>query len=107
MQLPAISKLARSGSSLNGASAGETHGRTCYLNEAMPVIFHILTHAKSYTEAVRANIQCGGDSCGRAWVIGPVMATIYGIGGEKGIPLNWLTQVSNASEKMREIETLI
>ncbi|MEX2475510.1 ADP-ribosylglycohydrolase family protein [Marinobacter sp.] len=98
---------ARSGSNLNAVGAGDTFGRTCYLHEAMPVIFHILSHAGSYTEAVRANIQCGGDSCGRAWVIGPAMAAIHGVGGEHGIPLGWLARVTNAPAILTDIESLV
>ena len=98
---------ARSGALLDAPGAGDSHGRTCYLHEAMPVIFHILSHAGSYTEAVRANIQCGGDSCGRAWIIGPAMAALHGIGGEHGIPLSWLARVTNASLIFHDIETLV
>ncbi|RBP32416.1 ADP-ribosylglycohydrolase [Marinobacter pelagius] len=98
---------AQSGSSLDAIQAGDTFGRTCYLHEAMPVIFHILTHARSYTEAIRANIHCGGDSCGRAWIIGPAMAAVHGVGGERGIPLGWLTRVTDAPAILRDIETLV
>jgi ADP-ribosylglycohydrolase len=73
----------------------------------MPVIFHILTHADSFTDAVRANIQCGGDSCGRAWIIGPAMAAIHGVGGERGIPLSWLARVTSADAILEEIEILV
>ena len=97
---------ARSGHRLEAAAAGDTFGRTCYLNEAMPVIFHILSHAESYTEAVRANIRCGGDSCGRAWIIGPAMAAMHGVGGNNGIPLSWLARVTDAARLYRDIEML-
>ncbi|MGM0768195.1 MAG: ADP-ribosylglycohydrolase family protein [Pseudomonadota bacterium] len=98
---------ALSGSSLDAVKAGDTFGRTCYLHEAMPVIFHILSHANSYTEAVRANIQCGGDSCGRAWIIGPAMAALHGVGGEQGIPLSWLARVTDADTLFADIESLV
>lgn len=98
---------AQSGSSLDAVKAGDTFGRTCYLHEAMPVIFHILGHATNYTEAVRANIHCGGDSCGRAWIIGPAMAALHGVGGERGIPLSWLARVTNASGILTDIERLV
>lgn len=98
---------ARSGTRLDAIGAGDTFGRTCYLHEAMPVIFHILSHARSYTEAVRANIQCGGDSCGRAWIIGPAMAAVYGVGGEHGIPLSWLARLTNAPQILQNVETLL
>lgn len=100
-------KKARSGSLLNAPGAGDTFGRTCYLHEAMPVIFHILSHAESFSEAVRANIHCGGDSCGRAWIIGPAMAAIYGVGGERGIPLSWLARVTGAPDFFADIESLV
>jgi ADP-ribosylglycohydrolase len=98
---------AQAGSSLDAAAAGDTYGRTCYLHEAMPVIFHILSHASSYTDAVRANIQCGGDSCGRAWIIGPAMAAVHGVGGENGIPLSWLARVTDARTLFADIESLV
>jgi hypothetical protein len=98
---------ARSGSRLDGPGAGDTYGRTCYLAEAMPVIFHILSHARSFSEAVRANIYCGGDSCGRAWIIGPAMAALHGVGGERGIPLSWLARVTDAPAILTDIETLV
>jgi len=98
---------AQSGSSLDAVKAGDTFGRTCYLHEAMPVIFHILSHATSYTEAVRANIHCGGDSCGRAWLIGPAMAAMHGVGGEHGIPLSWLGRITHSAAILTDIETLV
>ncbi|WP_264754791.1 ADP-ribosylglycohydrolase family protein [Marinobacter sp. LV10R510-11A] len=73
----------------------------------MPVIFHILSHADSFTEAVRANIHCGGDSCGRAWIIGPAMAVLHGVGGERGIPLSWLARVTDAPAILTDIEALV
>ena len=98
---------AREGSELNGVVAGDNFGRTCYLPEAMPVSFHILTHAQSYTDAIRANIHCGGDSCGRAWLIGPAMAAIHGIGGKAGVPLSWLARLTDAATVYQDIESLV
>jgi len=98
---------ARSGDRLDAAAAGDTFGRTCYLHEAMPVIFHILSHAGSYKEAIRANIFCGGDSCGRAWIIGPAMAAIHGVGGEHGVPLSWLARITDADSRLADIESLM
>jgi ADP-ribosylglycohydrolase len=98
---------ARAMAGLDAVAAGDSFGRTCYLGEAMPVIFHILTHADSFVEAVRANILCGGDSCGRAWIIGPAMAALHGVGGERGIPLSWLAQVTDSAALYRDIERLV
>lgn len=100
-------RKARSGERLDAVNAGESFGRTCYLHEAMPVIFHILSHSVSYTEAIRANIHCGGDSCGRAWIIGPAMAAVHGVVTEHGIPLSWLARVKDASARYADIESLL
>ncbi len=98
---------ARTDGPLDGPGAGDAYGRTCYLPEAMPVIVHILTHADNFTDAMRANIRCGGDSCGRAWIIGPAMAAMHGVGGERGIPLSWLARVSDAHRLYGDIEQLV
>ncbi|WP_148861237.1 ADP-ribosylglycohydrolase family protein [Marinobacter fonticola] len=92
---------------LDAIKAGDTFGRTCYLQEAMPVIFHIISRAQSYTEAIRANIQCGGDSCGRAWLIGPAMAAIHGVGHPLGMPLSWLARVTDAAGIFADVEVLV
>lgn len=99
-------QTARDMPQLDPEAAAEAFGRTCYLKEAIPVVFHILTHARSFTEAVRANIFCGGDSCGRAWVIGPAMAALYGVGGEQGLPLSWLARLREPYTLMEDLETL-
>lgn len=98
---------ARANGPLDGPGAGDTYGRTCYLPEAMPVIVHILAHADHFTDAMRANIQCGGDSCGRAWILGPAMAAMHGVGGERGIPLSWLARVRDARRLYDDLERLV
>ncbi|MCK2149046.1 MULTISPECIES: ADP-ribosylglycohydrolase family protein [Marinobacter] len=97
---------ALSATSLDAINAGNTFGRTCYLHEAMPVIFHIISQASSFTEAIRANIHCGGDSCGRAWIIGPVMAALHGAGTSQGVPLSWLARVTDAASLYDDAEAL-
>ncbi|MBW0145908.1 ADP-ribosylglycohydrolase family protein [Marinobacter arenosus] len=96
-----------SDSRLNPIQAGDTFGRTCYLHEAMPVCFHIISQAPTFADAIRANIHCGGDSCGRAWLIGPAMAAIHGVGSEKGIPLSWLARVTDGADRFAELEALV
>jgi len=74
---------------------GETTGRACHLSMAMPLAFHILARAGSYAEAVEANIRAGGDSAGRAIVIGSVLGLVHGIEG-KGIALDWILKTRDA-----------
>ncbi|WP_371170251.1 ADP-ribosylglycohydrolase family protein [Aliiroseovarius sp. 2305UL8-7] len=71
---------------------GGTTGRACYLTEGLPLAFHILHNASDYTDAVRRNILAGGDSCGRALVIGAVMGAAHGV---SDIPLDWVLRLED------------
>jgi hypothetical protein len=46
--------------------------------------------AKSYHDALRETIACGGDACSRANLIGACLGAKYGI---EGIPIHWLAKV--------------
>jgi len=61
-------------------------GMSCQLAFGIPSVLHNLSQQGSYTEAIRQNIYAGGDTCGRAILLGSVLGNIYGIGEEKGIP---------------------
>ena len=85
---------------------GETTGRACYLNMGIPLAFHILNRAQTYEEAVETNILAGGDSAGRAIMIGAVMGAKYGIAGERGVPLNWILSTHDSEALWLECQTL-
>lgn len=87
------------------AFAGEV-GRACTLNQAMPVATHIILNARDYREAIEMNIRAGGDSCGRAILIGAVMGAIFGLGGE-GIPARWLVVLREGPALAAEIEAVL
>ncbi len=73
----------------------ETTGRACHLPMAGPLIFHILKHSTSFEDAVERNIRAGGDSAGRAILIGAVMGAVHGRDPERGIPLDWTLALQN------------
>ncbi len=75
---------------------GEITGRACHLHMGMPLAFHILARAQNYAEAIETNIRAGGDSAGRAIVIGAVLGAVHGIEGA-GIPLDWVLKTRDAS----------
>ena len=79
-------------------------GNACLLSQGIPVCLHILRKANTYTEAIRMNILAGGDSCGRAMIIGPLAGALFGIGGENGIPLPWISKLKCNSDIMAYIE---
>lgn len=60
------------------ALAGEG-GPACPLVMAIPVIGRILAGADSFESGVRANILEGGDSCGRALIVGAYLGQKYGV----------------------------
>ena len=87
-----------------------THfGLACDLSFGVPTALHNIATSASYSEAIRQNILAGGDSCGRAILVGSVLGACYGIGGEKGIPPQWverLTKIESVQALLAEIEVL-
>ncbi len=74
---------------------GETTQRACHLSQGVPLTFHILANTTSYRDAIDANIRAGGDSCGRAIMVGALAGAAY---GEAGIPLEWTLSLQNAAD---------
>ncbi len=72
-------------------------GRACHVQQGLPIVFHIANRAESFERAIRANILAGGDSCGRAMVLGAILGARFGFGGERGIPLPWLTRLAHGA----------
>lgn len=72
-------------------------GRACHVQQGLPVVFHIANSAKSFDAAIRTNILAGGDSCGRAMALGAMLGARFGFGGERGIPLAWLTRIAGGA----------
>ena len=94
--------LADTGSSTD---YGEITGRACHLPMALPLCFHILARATSFAEATEANIRAGGDSAGRAIVIGAVMGAAHGM-GDAGIPTAYLLQTQDAAALWRSCQAV-
>lgn len=81
-------------------------GRACSLTSAGPVMFHILKHCPTYQSAIETNILAGGDSAGRAIMIGAIMARIHGIATDTGIPLSWVLELEDGSTIWQECKNL-
>lgn len=76
-----------------------TFGTSCNLAYGVPATIHNVLTADSYRTAVRRNIYAGGDSCGRAVLLGAILGAAHGIGGEKGVPLEWIEKL-NVKDKV-------
>ena len=54
-------------------------GMPCHIKQGLPVAWHILKHVSDFESAVRDNVRCGGDSCGRSMAVGSVAALVFGV----------------------------
>jgi len=82
-------------------------GMACQLTVGFPSAIHNIARANSFGEAVRQNIYAGGDSCGRAILIGAVLGACYGIDTNNGIPLQWIDKLSHAEKFHDSVERLL
>ncbi|MGI9498473.1 MAG: ADP-ribosylglycohydrolase family protein [Geminicoccaceae bacterium] len=96
-ELKPLLREALAASDRNSTDIAGHFGRACHVQEGLPVVFHILRGAKSYESAVRANILAGGDTCGRAMALGSILCARFGLGGERGMPLAWLTRLAGGA----------
>ncbi|TVR85920.1 MAG: ADP-ribosylglycohydrolase family protein [Spirochaetaceae bacterium] len=88
---------------LDYRSATKRFGAACHVDMAVPLVIHILLQTASFREANRVNIMASGDNCGRAVMLGAVAGALYGVGGEHGIPEDWITR-STLVERLRATE---
>lgn len=78
--------------SLDHRGATKTFGAACHVHMAVPLLVHLLLNTDSFREANRYNILASGDNCGRSIMLGAVAGALYGIGGEKGVPEEWISR---------------
>jgi hypothetical protein len=85
----------------SGVEAAGELGMSCALAEGLPLSLVILLKAENFTDAVRTNILCGGDSCGRGILVGALGGLLWGSGGSEGIPEEWINRVLTRDEVRR------
>jgi len=57
----------------------EHFGMPCHLPQGLPIAWHIAKHAPDFEQAIRDNILCGGDSCGRVLAVGSIAGLLHGV----------------------------
>jgi len=82
-------------------------GMACQLRIGFPSAVHNIAKAHSYTDAIRQNIYAGGDSCGRAILIGAVMGACFGIGSENGVPKQWVEKLTHSQTLLSNTDKLL
>jgi len=80
---------------LDPSKLAAAFGASCPVASAIPLSVAILNQSPNYTDAIRINIEAGGDSAGRGILIGSILGANEGIGGDRGIPLSWITRLSD------------
>ncbi len=75
---------------LDYRAATKSFGAACHVHMAVPLSVHILANTSSFIEANRVNILASGDNCGRSIFLGAMAGALYGIGGDAGIPQEWI-----------------
>ena len=93
---PLLGQALTSGDQSSIDIAGQ-FGRACHVQQGLPVAFHIASTADSYEQAIRTNVLAGGDTCGRSMALGTILGARFGFGGERGIPLPWLTRLDGGA----------
>lgn len=79
---------------LDASALGQHFGSACHVLEGVPIIAHLLQHAKDYGAVIEQNIRIGGDSCGRSIMLGAIIAAAMAQRQEfdAGIPLVWMAR---------------
>lgn len=89
----ALIDAARSMTDQDNNDVTKHFGMACDLTYGVPSVVHNMLTAPTYADAIRRNIYAGGDTCGRAIILGSILGAIYGVGGDKGIPEDWITKM--------------
>lgn len=86
-------------SRLDSTRVAKRFGSACHVLEGLPVLAHIAQHAPDYRAAIEENIRIGGDSCGRAIMLGAIMAayTVQQNESISSIPLEWIARYRKLS----------
>ena len=95
-----VVKRALSRQGEDSKAVGLKLGLACELVMGVPLALHILLNSHDYPTAVRKNILCGGDSCGRAVVVGSLAAALWG----ETIPQDWVRRTARTVEVMRLLQ---
>ena len=78
--------------------ANESFGTGCSNPGSFQGALHAMLTSQSYPECIRKIARGGGCNCSRANLAGACLGAIFGIGGDNGIPLEWIEKTDGISE---------
>lgn len=89
---------------LDVTTATGRFGQSCPLAQGLPSALHAtLLHHDDFPTAILATIRAGGDSAGRASMIGAWLGALHGM---EGIPAEWLGKLRSAERIQKAIDQL-
>ncbi|MCC6006527.1 MAG: ADP-ribosylglycohydrolase family protein [Rhodobacteraceae bacterium] len=77
---------------------GKFFGPSCHMPYGLPQTMHRILNCESYVHGVRMNIAVGGDNAGRSIMDGAILAALYGVGTENGVPMDWIARLTKRDE---------
>ena len=77
---------------------GRFFGPSCHLPYGLPQSIHLIANCTSYVHGIRMNISVGGDSAGRSIMVGAILAALYGVNTDNGLPQSWLEKLTKRQE---------
>jgi ADP-ribosylglycohydrolase len=90
---------------LDLGEATQRSGMDCHLDRSVPLSLGILGHCQSFRQAIELNILAGGDSCGRAMIVGALAGAAF-LAQENDLLNNWFTRISDHRLLAEELEQL-
>lgn len=89
---------------LDVTTATDRFGQSCPLPQSLPSALHAaLKHGDSFKDAILSTIKAGGDSAGRASMIGAWLGAAH---GKEGIPSEWIEKLNEKERIAKAIEQL-
>jgi ADP-ribosylglycohydrolase len=89
---------------LDVVTATGRFGQSCPLPQSFPSALHAaLLHHEDFTTAILLTLRAGGDSAGRASMIGAWLGAIHGM---EGIPEEWLMQLRSRERIQKAMDQL-
>ncbi|MFT7687104.1 MAG: hypothetical protein ACI9FB_002456 [Candidatus Azotimanducaceae bacterium] len=82
-------------------------GMNCDVGSGMVSTLCNLRSAVSFEDAIRRNIYAGGDNCGRSILLGAAAGIIFGIGGDKGVPTDWVGKISQSTNIQKMVDQVL
>jgi ADP-ribosylglycohydrolase len=76
-------------------------GKACSYPGSMQGAILTMLKSESFVSGVQKNIRGGGCNCSRANIAGALMGAKWGLGGAKGVPVEWLEQTEGGAELLK------